>query len=63
MRKLTKYRLSDLNPNDKFRYHKGRKIFIFYGIRNGNHVYHDESGIEHSVDLGIMNWTKSIIKL
>jgi len=61
-RKLPKYTLKDLQPNDKFRYYRGKKEYTFFGIRNGNHVYHDISGIEHSIDLHIMNWTKRIIK-
>lgn len=43
-----------LSIGDTFKFKRGRKIYTISEIRHDCHYYyHDQSGIEYSVDLGL----------
>jgi hypothetical protein len=54
----------ELKPGEAFKFKRGRKIFQLSHIEDCMWYYHDQSGIEHSVDLSLFpTWGKKLVTI
>jgi hypothetical protein len=55
----------ELSPGEAFKFKRGRKTFQLSHVEFGCiYYYHDQSGIEHSVDISLFpTWGKKLVTI